>query len=92
MTISCDPAKRAKTLAERGLDFYDAALVCAGTVFTREDDRFDYGERRFVTVGELRGWVIVFVWTPRRAATHVLSMRKANARESRLYRQALARS
>jgi uncharacterized DUF497 family protein len=27
MIVTCDPAKRAKTLAERGLDFYDAAKV-----------------------------------------------------------------
>ena len=92
MTITCDPAKRARTLAQRGLDFYDAALIFEGTVFTREDDRFDYGERRFVTVGELRGRAVVFVWTPRRQATHVISMRKANARETRYYRQALAQS
>lgn len=92
MTITCDPAKRAKTLAERGLDFYDVPRVLAGTVFTREDDRADYGERRFITRGELDGRVVVIVWTPRRRAIHVISMRKANAREVRLYQEALARS
>jgi len=30
MRITFDPAKRKKTLAERGLDFADAALVFAG--------------------------------------------------------------
>ena len=30
MRITFDPAKRDKTLAERGLDFADAALVFAG--------------------------------------------------------------
>ena len=30
MKITYDPAKRAKTLEERGLDFEDAAVVFAG--------------------------------------------------------------
>ena len=51
MKITCDPSKRQKTLEERGLDFEDAPLVFAGKHFTREDDRKDYGEVRFVTAG-----------------------------------------
>jgi len=34
MRITFDSAKRARTLAERGLDFMDAALVFAGTLVT----------------------------------------------------------
>src|SRR5687767_9144166 len=44
MEISFDPAKRARTLSERGLDFADAARVFAGPTVTIEDDRQDYGE------------------------------------------------
>jgi len=44
MKITYDPAKRQKTLEERGLDFEDAPLVFAGKHFTCEDDRKDYGK------------------------------------------------
>lgn len=54
MKITYDPAKRQKTLEERGLDFEDAPLVFAGKHFTREDDRKDYGEVRFITAGLLQ--------------------------------------
>jgi len=81
MKITFDPAKRDKTLTERGIDFADAADVFIGPTLDRPDDRFDYGETRIVTVGHLRGRMMVIVWTPRGDARHIISMRKANDRE-----------
>lgn len=49
MDISYDPAKRAKVLAERGIDFARAGAVFDGKTAEVEDTRRDYGERRFVT-------------------------------------------
>ena len=49
MAITFDLAKRAKTLAERGLDFADAELIFAGVTLDVEDTRQDYGEKRIVT-------------------------------------------
>ena len=85
MRISYDPAKRAKTLDERGLDFEDAPLIFADTVYEAPDDRFDYGELRVITVGYMRGRLAVMVWTPRGDARHIISMRKANDREKARY-------
>lgn len=48
MTISFDPAKRDKTLQERGLDFADAVEVFSGVTFEVEDTRRDYGEVRII--------------------------------------------
>jgi uncharacterized DUF497 family protein len=81
MKITYDPAKRAVTLAERGIDFEDAAEVFSGDTLDHPDDRRDYGELRMLTVGHLRGRMVIVVWTPRGSARHVISMRKANARE-----------
>ena len=81
MGITFDPAKRAKTLAERGLDFEDAAKVFAGLTLTLLDDRQDYGELRFQTYGLLDGRLVMVVWAPRGADRHVMSMRKCNVRE-----------
>lgn len=75
MLITYDPAKRAKTLAERGLDFEDAQEVLGGLTIEVDDDRRDYGERRVLLVG----------FTPRGSARHVYSMRMWNAREIRRY-------
>lgn len=64
--ITYDPAKRLATLAARGLDFVDAAVVFEGPSVSFEDNRADYGEARIVTVGLLRGGMVILLWTPTR--------------------------
>jgi uncharacterized protein len=87
--ITFDPAKRQKKLDERGLDFEDAPKVFAGTTYRWIDDRFDYGEVRTVTIGRLRGRMVVLVWTQREEFRHIISMRKANDREQAEYEKYL---
>ena len=77
--------KRAVTLETRGLDMAQAEDVFAGPVLTIEDDRRDYGEDRFITIGFLDGTMVVLVWTPRGGADRIISMRKADERERTLY-------
>jgi uncharacterized protein len=79
--ISFDPAKRDRTLAERGLDFADAGVVFAGVTATIQDVRHSYGEDRYITIGQLRGRRVVLVWTPRGNARRIISMRYAHASE-----------
>jgi uncharacterized DUF497 family protein len=83
MGISFDPSKRAKTLAERGLDFADAGLVFAGRTVTVVDTRNDYGEDRYITAGYLRGRRIVLVLTPRGDTHRIIPMRYAHASEEK---------
>ena len=89
MQIEFNPAKRDKTLTERRLDFTRAAEVFAGVNVTAEDARFDYGEPRFTTAGVLDGRMVVLVWTPRGEVRRIISMRKANERESSKFAQAM---
>jgi uncharacterized DUF497 family protein len=79
--LTFDPAKRAKTLSERGLDFGDAVLVFEGITIEVDDTRRNYGERRIICYGLLNGRMVVVGYTPRGAVRHVFSMRKANDRE-----------
>jgi uncharacterized DUF497 family protein len=81
MRITFDPAKRSRTLAERGLDFEDSSLVFRGTTVEIEDTRRNYGERRIICYGMLSGRLVVIGYTQRGASRHVFSMRKANDRE-----------
>ena len=81
MRLTYDPAKREKTLIERGLDFQDALIVFEGPTVEIEDARKDYGERRIISYGRLEDRLVVVGYTPRGADRHVFSMRKANDRE-----------
>ena len=86
MRITCDPAKRLQTLQERGLDMRRAGEVFAGLHLTRVDDRFEYGESRYVTAGWLDSRLVVFVWTPRGSARRIISMRYCHEREAKRLR------
>ena len=87
--VSFDPAKRAKTLEQRGLDFADAALVFGGRIMTKQDTRRDYGEDRFQTLGLLGGRVVMVVWTLRADAHHVTSMRYCHDSEANSFHDAV---
>ena len=89
MRITFDPAKRAVTLAERGLDFARAAEVFADRHLTARDVRHRE-EVRFITLGFLDRRMVVLVWTPRGRSRRVISMRKANAREQARFASRLA--
>ena len=81
MGITYDPAKRQKTLADRGLDFEDAPEVFAGPNLEVQDTRKDYGETRTICFGYLKDRLVVVGYSPRGLDRHVFSMRKANGRE-----------
>ena len=85
MRFTWHEPKRQVTRHRRGLDFADAELVFAGPTFSFEDDREDYGEQRWVTLGVLRDKVLVIVHTESEDEIHVISMREADRDEQLLY-------
>ncbi len=86
MKITFDAAKRDVVLRERGIDFASAAEVFAARHVTATDDRRDYGESRFISVGVLAGRVVAIVWTPRANARRIISMRYVHAKEAKRWR------
>ncbi len=84
-----DERKRRSNLRRHGLDFRDAAEVFGGPTLTFEDDRLDYGEKRFVTLGFLRGTAVSIVHTETPARIRVISFRKATHREEAILFQSL---
>ena len=89
MIIEFDTVKREKTLLERGLDFADSDKIFDGLHFIARDDRCDYGEERFITVGLVDARIVVIVWTPRNDARRIISMRCANDSEISRYKKHL---
>jgi uncharacterized DUF497 family protein len=91
MEIEFDPFKRMMTLAERGLDMARAGEVFEKNHLTVQDDRREYGEDRFISIGLIDGRMVVIAWTPRGEAIRIISMRKANDREQETYGKQLGR-
>jgi hypothetical protein len=83
--IHWSQTKRHSNLAKHGLDFADAERVFADLTFTFEDDRFDYGEQRVVTLGLLDGTPVSLVHAETSHEIRIISFRQATAREARIY-------
>lgn len=85
MEFEWDEAKAFANIDKHGIDFIDAASVFNGETVTVEDNRYNYGERRFVTFGLLKGLVIAVVHTERDDLVRIISARKATKYEQRIY-------
>ena len=85
MEFAWSDAKRAANIKTHGIDFVDAPRVFEGVTYTFEDDRFSYGEQRFVTLGLLAGVPVSVVHTETEHEIRIISFRKASKRETQIY-------
>ena len=81
MKFEWDKQKRKANIRKHGFDFAEAARVFEGDTLTILDDREEYGEERFVTLGLLKGVVVVIVHTEEENLIRIISMRKATKNE-----------
>ena len=81
MKITYDPAKNAANIERRDLPFDLIADLDWATAVIAEDMRSDYGEARYRVFGYIDDRLYAAVFTPRRDALHIISLRKANSRE-----------
>ena len=85
MEFDWDEPKRKANLRDHGIDFVGIETVFEGETVTILDDRFDYGEQRFVTFGILDGRVVAVVHTETDKLIRIISVRKATRNEEKSY-------
>ena len=91
MKIEYDPAKNEWNIKERGLSFDLADNLDWDTALVTEDIRNEYPERRFVAAALLFGRLHILCFTPIHGGIRVISFRKANKREVKLYEKNIDR-
>ena len=76
-------AKAAASLRVHGVSFELATKVFRDAfAIERLDDREDYGEERFVSIGMAEGGVVLFVaYSEREGSIRIISARRATQRE-----------
>lgn len=90
MRYEWDEAKRQSNIQKHGIDFVGIEKVFAGTTLTILDDRFDYGEPRFITLGLLSGRVVVIAHAETQEVIRIISVRKATTNEEASYFKEIA--
>jgi uncharacterized protein len=85
MNVKWDGKKRKANIEKHGIDFIDGPAIFDGCTLTMIDDRYDYGEERFVTIGILEGRVVAVVHTESEDSIRIISIRKATKNEEKIY-------
>lgn len=87
MNVEFDPAKDKINRVKHGISLAAARDFDWETAFEREDDRFDYGENRFVAIGLIgaRLHVMVFTEGSDDDVVRLISLRPAEKHEARFY-------
>lgn len=86
MQFEWDDAKNERNIHRHKIDFADVPMVFNGPLLTDLDERFAYGEDRWISIGLLATLPVVVVWTERGSDTiRIISARKANKHERQRY-------
>lgn len=92
MIYTWDENKRAINLNKHGIDFIDAAEIFGDpNRIETIDDRQNYGEERFQTIGYAMPGLLFVVYTYRDDKTkrRIISARKASTKEKAIYNSQL---
>ncbi|MCB9958663.1 MAG: BrnT family toxin [Rhodospirillaceae bacterium] len=88
MKIEFDPAKDAANRAKHGVPLtFGGEVLTDPLAVTMLDTRRVEIEDRYVVYGEIEGRVWCCVYTMRHETFRIISVRKANERETRFYRR-----
>jgi len=90
MKFEWDEEKRLANITKHGLDFVGIETVFDGETATVLDNRFDYGEERFVTFGLFDGRVIAITHLETDKKIRIISVRKATTNEEENYFKQIA--
>ncbi|WP_257281187.1 BrnT family toxin [Endozoicomonas sp. ISHI1] len=85
MKYEYDAAKDAINRAKHGLSLSEAECLDWDTLKASEDHRYDYGEQRMVGFASRGKRLYCVVYTDRGEKRRIISLRKANKREVRIY-------
>ena len=85
MPIEFDEAKNKANIKKHGISLADAELIDWDTLHIEPDERYDYGEKRYLAYGLLNRRLHAMVFTKRAQGPRIISLRKANRRERKNY-------
>ena len=85
MRFEWDENKRLINIRKHGIDFADVPAIFELDTVTVLDDRFEYDEARYQTLGLLKTRIIMVVHTESETVIRIISARKANKYEKETY-------
>lgn len=90
MRYNWNESKRVANLAKHGVDFVEAEDFDWKTALESQDNRIDYGEKRWVALGYIGHRLHILIYTRRQGTIRLVSRRRANKREREYYEKTQA--
>lgn len=85
MKFEWDENKRLSNIKKHAIDFANVWRFFENDIYMTIDDRFDYGEIRYLSLGLLFGEVIAVSYSETNEITRIISARKAEKYEQETY-------
>jgi uncharacterized DUF497 family protein len=85
MIFEWDENKNISNIKKHGIDFNDSAKIFSNPMVTKVDDRKDYNEKRWISLGVLENTIVILAYTKRGKNIRIISIRKANKSERKIY-------
>ncbi len=86
MRFEWDEDKNQANIRKHGIDFNDVPDMFQHPLLALRDDRTDYGEERWISLGWIKALIGVVVYTERRDdVIRIISARKATKQEAKRY-------
>jgi uncharacterized protein len=89
MDFEWNEQKNKINILKHGIDFADMQEIFSAPILIKSDNRHDYHEKRWIGLGSLKDIIVVFVFTKRDKNLRVISIRKANKKERKIYNEAI---
>lgn len=83
--LEWDENKNAINIKNHDIDFCDAWRIFENPILRKKDVRKNYGEERWVALGKLKQLTVVAVYTHRHEKIRIISIRRANRHERKIY-------
>lgn len=87
-----DSNKNDINIKKHGIDFSDLPKSFTFPMLRKEDKRKDYGEKRWIALVEVYKICIVIVYSIRKDTIRIISARKANKKERKIYHEKTGRN
>ncbi len=87
-----DEAKNKANIGKHGISFQTAKRIFEGAVLRMLDGRREYGEVRYLSIGEVEKALIVVAYTLREGRMRLISARPASRKERQAYHEQIRKA
>lgn len=87
--LEWDENKNIANIKNHDIDFCDAWQVFDKPILRKIDNRKNYGEERWIALGKIKELTVTVVYTHRAKKIRVISIRRANKNERKIYEEKL---